>query len=68
MITLVTNTNLQIDMLEWLLLKSELPFEVTFENKYGFETPFLVVDNIPLGYDKSLVYLQERMTHEWNGV
>lgn len=67
-ITLVTNENCQLEMLEWMLIKSKLPYEVSFENKYGFETPFLVVDNIPLSYEKSLIYLQEQMKHERDGV
>jgi hypothetical protein len=64
MIVLVTNGDSQLEMLGWMLAKSELPYEVTFDNKYGFETPFLVVNNIPLSYEKSLVYLQEQMKHE----
>lgn len=54
----------QITTLEWLLEKTSLPYEVCLnEIDNGIATPYLIVDGVPLDFNRSLKWLRGRYIH-----
>ena len=61
MVTLVVSEPNQISMLEWELAMAGIDRVVDIdEGKYGFEPPYLVVDGVPLDFERSLNWIEER--------
>ena len=55
----------QVTTLEWLLTKTHIPFEVCLnECDNGIATPYLLVDGVPLDFERSLKWLRGRYIHE----
>ena len=61
MVTLIVSEPSQISMLEWELAIADIDHTTEVgEGKYGFEPPHLIVDGVPLDFERSLKWIEER--------
>ena len=59
MVELVVNNFPQVSMLEWDLTMAGIEHTVKSDDgRYGFEPPYLIVDGVPLDYERSVKWLE----------
>lgn len=55
----------QVTMLEWWLEKNNISYELELnEVNNGIRTPYLVVDGVPLDFNRSIKWIKEHGKHE----
>jgi hypothetical protein len=65
MVKLCSDEFEQVTMLELLLHQYEIPFEFELtEVSYGLTPPFLIVDGVPLDFDRALKWIKGRYENE----
>ena len=65
MVKLIVNDYDQITTLEYWLTQKNIPFELELSEKsYGFRSPYLIVDGVPLDFNRSLKWLKGQGEHE----
>lgn len=60
MIVLVTRNPDQINMLEWELIKNHVEYEIECSNVFDLTPPYLIVDGVPLDFERSMKWVKER--------
>ena len=61
MVVLFVTEPSQISMLEWELVMANIDHAVEIDDgKYGLELPHLIVDGVPLDYERSLKWIGEQ--------
>lgn len=61
MVTLIVSEPNQISMLEWELAMADIDHTIEVaEDKYGLEFPYLIVDGVPLDFERSLKWIEEQ--------
>ena len=58
-VKLVTDCPNQICMLEWLLITNHIEYKIITAKPFSIETPFLLVDGVPLDFDRSIKWIEE---------
>ena len=57
--------SLEITMLEWMLKKNDIPYELDRDAPdCGIAYPYLVVDGVPLDADRAMKWIRGRCKHE----
>ena len=65
MVKLIVDDLEQITTLEWMLMAQDIPHEISLnESNNGIRPPYLVVDGVPLDFNRSLKWLKGRGKHE----
>ena len=64
MVELVVNDCDQVCLLEHLLRLGSIKYTLTKYNKYHLDEPYLIVDGVPLDFNRSLNWLEERDVNE----
>ena len=65
MVILITHEDGQMDMLEALLQRKNIPYVThptqknNMHTSYGFNPPYLIVDGVPLDTEHSFKYLED---------
>ena len=59
MVVLVSNNPNQINFLEWELITHKIKYRVVKKNKFGLSEPYLIIDGVPLTFEKSVEWLKE---------
>ena len=59
MVTVVVENSCQMTILESLLRKAGVEYEVTETDRYGLATNYLIVDGVPLDLKRSLAWIKE---------
>ena len=55
----------QVTLLELMLHTNEIPFEFELnETPFGIEPPFLIVDGVPLDFDRSIKWVKGMCEYE----
>ena len=60
MVKLVTDNSDQISILEWELIRNNIEYEIVKKSRYNITKPYLVVDGVPLDFERSLKWIKER--------
>lgn len=60
MVKLVTDNPDQINVLEWLLITNHIDYEIERVKRFSIDTPYLIVDGVPLDLDRSMKWIKER--------
>lgn len=60
MVKLVTDNPDQINALEWQLITHHIPYEIEKVDRFSIDTPYLIVDGVPLDLERSLKWIKER--------
>lgn len=53
-----------MNMLEWELIVNKIDYRCEEWNKFGLDTPYLIVDGVPLDFDRAIKWIKECHTHE----
>ena len=67
MVKLIVNNLEQITILEYLLIKQNIQFFAELEgdtNDYGLIPPYMIVDSVPLDFNRSLKWIKEHENNE----
>ena len=67
MVKLIVNNLEQITILEYLLTKQNIQFFAELEgdtNDYGLIPPYMIVDSVPLDFNRSLKWIKEHENNE----
>ena len=65
MVKLIVDDYEQITTLEWMLMANDIPHEISLkESDYGIKPPYLIVDGVPLDFNRSIRWIRE---HGVNG-
>lgn len=65
MVKLLVSDFEQITTLEWLLEKNGIPYELEIDTvNNGIHPPHLVVDGVPLDFNRSIRWIKEHGKHE----
>lgn len=66
MIKLVVNDLYQINMLDILLTNAKIDYTTCLlgEHPNGLKPPYLIVDGVPLDFDRSIKYIKEHEKYE----
>ena len=64
MVELVVDASNQTTWLEWELAMAGIDCVLTHNDNYGFEPPHLIVNGVPLDYERSLKWIKERVSNE----
>ena len=65
MVKLIVDDFDQITTLEYLLTQNNISFELELSEKsYGFRPPHLIVDGVPLDFNRSMKWLRGQGKHE----
>ena len=65
MVTLFVNDLDQITMLEYELMKLNIPYERRLDyGKYGFPTPYIKVYEVPLDEQRAFNWIKEKIANE----
>ena len=62
MVELIVSDLCQMTLLEFLLERNNISYIIKKKpqtSNFGFETPYLIVNGIPLNFDKSLKWINE---------
>jgi hypothetical protein len=51
-------------MLEWLLITNHIEYNIITAKPFSIEAPFLLVDGVPLDFDRSIKWIEECCEHE----
>ena len=55
----------QVTMLEWLLEKNNIPYDLELNTvNNGLRPPYLVVDGVPIDFNRSIKWIKEHGKHE----
>lgn len=67
MVELVTTDEKQITMLEWLLINNDIDYVLRVDTPYSsFQLPYLIVNGVPLDFERSIKWIGERCNVEEN--
>ena len=65
MVKLIVDDLEQISTLEWMLTVLKIDFEISLiETDIGIKPPYLIVDGVPLDFNRSLKWLKGQGEHE----
>lgn len=65
MVKLIVDDFEQITMLEWMLVTNNIHHEISLnESNNGIKPPYLIVDGVPLDFNRSLKWLKGLGKHE----
>ena len=60
MVKLVTDNSDQISILEWELIRNNIDYTIVKCSQYNITKPYLIVDGIPLDFERSLKWIKEK--------
>lgn len=60
MVKLVTDNSDQISILEWELIRNNIDYTIVKCSRYNITKPYLIVDGIPLDFERSLKWIKEK--------
>lgn len=60
MVKLVTDNSDQISILEWELIRNNIDYTIVKCSRYKITKPYLIVDCIPLDFERSLKWIKEK--------
>ena len=60
MVKLVTDNSDQISILEWELIRNNIDYTIVKCSRYKITKPYLIVDAIPLDFERSLKWIKEK--------
>lgn len=60
MVKLVTDNSDQISILEWELIRNNIDYTIVKCSRYNIKKPYLIVDAIPLDFERSLKWIKEK--------
>lgn len=59
MVKLITDNSDQISILEWELIRNNIDYEIVKTARCTMKKPHLVVDGVPLDFERSLKWIKE---------
>ena len=61
MVEIHVSNKYQVTLFEWFCVKKNIPHKVVVDKGLlGLDTPFLVVDGIPLNTERSITWMNEK--------